>query len=1262
MAHAFRLHLSTLGPLATDAPRRDFHLQKAARQALGADDSFFTARGDVTFPTLERSQRFAQLVNARRVAGLDAGPQVQASHVNAMGLLHEVLHGVIGAYRKAVSPKAFGALRARLTAQLGPALDATLLRFVEAFPPPAVYAGALTPARWLEGSHEGTPHGEVVLEELVLLWLGNQNPAYAPIRGLISDEPLRQDPGYLQVIQATGEHFKGEPGFGPGGQSLLDLLLAPIRHAPDDLAAQLAFMRSSWGLLLEGDGDILRLLLGLDFISEEARWFARRGQQAPMSHDPQLGPQTFAGAGYDQEPEQFSPDTDWMPRVVMLAKSTFVWLDQLRKQYGAPIWTLADIPDAELDLLADRGYTALWLIGLWRRSAASRKIKVINGNPEAVASAYSLYDYEIAPELGGHAAYQSLRERCWRRGLRLASDMVPNHMGVDSAWVMEHPDWFLQTGHPPFPSHTFDGPDLSEDPRAAIQIEDGYWKKTDAAVVFKRTDRRTGEVRFIYHGNDGTSMPWNDTAQLDYLKAEVRHAVLQTILHVARLFPIIRFDAAMTLAKRHYQRLWFPVPGSGGDIPSRAQHAMTKEQFDRAFPEEFWREVVDTVAREVPDTLLLAEAFWMMEGYFVRTLGMHRVYNSAFMHMLKKEDNATYRQSIKNTLEFNPQILKRHVNFMNNPDEETAVAQFGKDDKYFGVCLLLATLPGLPMFGHGQVEGYTERYGMEYQRAYKDERPDEWLVARHLREITPLLRRRWLFADVEGFHLFDLVTPEGRVDEDVYAFSNRKRGERGLVIFNNKYKTTRGRIRLSASFLDGGGNMVQRTLVEALSVEPRPDRCLVFRDHLSGLEHIVETGVLAGGGLELELGAYARRAFLDFREVQDDGAHPWVRLARRLGGAGVPSVDEALLDERLGAIHAPVSAAVEPGSVAYFLPEAPHGVDDATLRRHLVEKLERVLAGLVLVEGPAMPMAGLVERLARRWERARAAFDALPTEVATPSARHLWFTVLVLDAVRVAAGHQALAALRLDRPVATALRSNGFEEGEARRAAELALVVASRVGRGLVEELSALLATAPCRAYLNVHEHGGTVWFDKARFEALCAALEIAAIGGEDAEEVERPEVEADERAKAGAPAAPKPAAPMESGAPVPAAATTPAAPAERTPAAPPSQVPGRTAAPGRAAKKAEQASKGTPAPVPAKSRPAPIPAAPAARKPPPAATPAAPPVPLTAAALGALAAESGYRLEALRTSLDALQGKAVPATPMPPEAPERPGDPEGEA
>ena len=133
--------------------------------------------------------------------------------------------------------------------------------------------------------------------------------------------------------------------------------------------------------------------------------------------------------------------------------------------------------------------------------------------------------------------------------------MVPNHTGIYSKWVIEHPDWYIQSDHPIFPGYNFSGQNLSNDDRVALFIEDGYWNRSDAAVLFKRVDTHTGSVTYIYHGNDGTSMPWNDTAQLNFLKHEVREAVLQTILHVAKQFPIIRLDAAMTLAKKHFQRL-----------------------------------------------------------------------------------------------------------------------------------------------------------------------------------------------------------------------------------------------------------------------------------------------------------------------------------------------------------------------------------------------------------------------------------------------------------------------------------------------------------------------------------------------------------------------------------------------------------------------------------------------------------------------------------------------------------------------------------
>jgi hypothetical protein len=621
-------------------------------------------------------------------------------------------------------------------------------------------------------------------------------------------------------------------------------------------------------------------------------------------------------------------DRDWMPRLVLIAKNAYVWLDQLSRQHSREIARLDQVPDEELDRLARFGFTGLWLIGLWERSRASRTIKQLTGNPEAVASAYSLLDYSIAADLGGEEAVDNLRARAWERGIRLASDMVPNHMGIDSHWVMQHPHWFIQAPYSPFPSYSFNGPDLSWHDRVGIYLEDHYYNRTDAAVVFKRVDHQTGEERYIYHGNDGTSMPWNDTAQLNYLLPEVREAVIQTILHVARQFPVIRFDAAMTLAKRHVQALWFPEPGTGGKIASRSDFGITRQQFDQLMPNEFWREVVDRAAVEAPDTLLLAEAFWMLEGYFVRTLGMHRVYNSAFMNMIRDEENAKYRTLIKNTLEFDPEILKRYVNFMNNPDERTAIDQFGKGDKYFGVCTLMVTLPGLPMFGHGQLEGFAEKYGMEYRRAYWHEQPDPWLLERHQREIVPLLHKRHLFAGVDNFLFYDFVGDHGALNEDVFAYSNRAGEERALVVVHNKYATATGWINTSVPFSvkTGPGDdraTLQQTLAEGLAIGAGDDLYTIFRDQATDLEYIRPNSELLTGGLFLELGAYKTHVFLDFREVRDNEWGHYAQLAAYLRGQGVPSINEALRETFLQPIHIPYRELVNADLVRRLLAQPP---------------------------------------------------------------------------------------------------------------------------------------------------------------------------------------------------------------------------------------------------------------------------------------------------------------------------------------------------
>ncbi len=641
----------------------EFHISQSTRERYQFSETLFSYTGNVVFADITACRRFAYRMNQVREADKFPERVVHAGSLFAMGLIDEASHVVMARYREQFDSKVIADALTWFGSQVGAeALDKMLLTFVEQFPGSTVIQGKETPRQWLNGTTAGIPHREAALEELMLLWTANRNEAFKPFQELFEDKTLAEKTAYRQVTQQMPEYFASRPLIPlPGAKpvNLLELLRAPANASPKSLRDQLDLLRRLWKPLL---GDALErfLLIAGEILHEEelAVWMqfnphaaqarsaaeeaARRRRESGQQQWPSIVSTAEVPVFGDpaHEYEKFSQDTAWMPTTVLIAKSTYVWLAQLSKQYGRRIARLDEIPNEELQTLANRGMNSLWLIGVWERSRASKTIKLLCGNQDAVASAYSLFDYRIAEDLGGEAAYINLRDRAFHHGIRLASDMVPNHMGIDSPWVVEHPEWFISRWESPYPAYSFEGPDLSADGRAEIKIEDHYFTQTDAAVVFRRRDRNSGETRYIYHGNDGTSFPWNDTAQLDYLNPAVREQVIQTILHVARLFPVIRFDAAMTLAKRHFHRLWFPGPGSSGAIPSRAEYGMNQAEFDRHMPHEFWREVVDRVAAEVPGTLLLAEAFWLMEGYFVRTLGMHRVYNSAFMVMMRDEDNA----------------------------------------------------------------------------------------------------------------------------------------------------------------------------------------------------------------------------------------------------------------------------------------------------------------------------------------------------------------------------------------------------------------------------------------------------------------------------------------------------------------------------------------------------------------------------------------------------------------------------------------------
>ncbi len=256
--------------------------------------------------------------------------------------------------------------------------------------------------------------------------------------------------------------------------------------------------------------------------------------------------------------------------------------------------------------------------------------------------------------------------------------------------------------------------------------------------------------------------------------------------------------------------------------------------------------------------------------------------------------------------------------------------------------------------------------------------PDQDLVRRHEREIFPLLRRRRLFAEVEHFFLYDFFTPEGRVNEDVFAYSNRLGDERALVVYHNKYATAHGWIRTSVGYAGKTGRGDERVLMHkdlgtGLGFHPGTDHFYIFRDHITGLEYIRSSKELFDKGLYVELSAYKVHVFLDFREVVDSEWRRYAHLAAYLDGKGVPSIEEALRELFLQPIHQPIMELVN-GPLFRKLFDArqtkPQGQLDQAVLNGVEEKVRRMLQAVKQFTDAPGDVLPLTQHMRRKFETA----------------------------------------------------------------------------------------------------------------------------------------------------------------------------------------------------------------------------------------------------------------------------------------------------
>jgi hypothetical protein len=408
-------------------------------------------------------------------------------------------------------------------------------------------------------------------------------------------------------------------------------------------------------------------------------------------------------------------------------------------------------------------------------------------------------------------------------------------------------------------------------------------------------------------------------------------------------------------------------------------------------------------------------------------------------------------------------------------------------------------MPGLPMFGHGQIEGFHEKYGMEYKQSYWNEEPDGHLIWLHQQRIFPLLRCRGLFSGSEHFVLYDFFAGDA-VNEDVFAYSNRAGEQRGLVLYHNRYATTSGWVRESVAFAAndaGDGSELRRTtLAAALNLVDDNQVYYSFRDHTLSLVFLRNSRELSEKGLYAELGEYEFHVFTDFREIREDADGTWGRLCTALNGCGVVNLQDELKQLQYAELNAAFRAVLGYGTAA-ITSAAAYKKGFATLIRRFMTalaaqtKMTSAHQRMVQDEVPAYLVS--LDALKTLTPSAKPAREALSRAISlldVPNSGQLLLAWLLFKSSRI-----ELDQYGLDYSLKQVGKFDTQAEGH--RSVRLLQALLSLEPVGSVDSVALLekaFSTTDSRDFMLVHESGGTEWFNKERYEELLEWFSIISL------------------------------------------------------------------------------------------------------------------------------------------------------------------------
>jgi hypothetical protein len=438
--------------------------------------------------------------------------------------------------------------------------------------------------------------------------------------------------------------------------------------------------------------------------------------------------------------------------------NSWIWLFELSQKYEKKV-NLALVPAAEWDAVAAYGFDAVWLMGVWERSAVGISISNVNQSlfddfrralpdfhpDDNVGSAYCVRRYVVDQHLGGPEGLAVARRELSRRGMNLILDLVPNHVAPDHPWVADHPEYFIRG--------TAD--DLCNDP-SSYAVAHG--------TIYAR-------------GRDPYFPAWPDVLQLNAFKPGLRQAVIETISSIAQQCDGVRCDMAMLVLNPIFERTW---GGRAGLRPAT----------------EYWVDVISAIKKRYPGFLFIAEAYWDQE-WELQQQGFDFCYDKKLYDRLEHSNSESIRSHLCADLAYQGKLLR----FIENHDEPRAAATFSPA-KERAVALTMATLPGMKLFHEGQFEGRKIRLPV-FLRRTPDEPADQGLQAFYKKLLQavnrPIFREgQWSLCDRTGW-------PDNASFQNLVAWNWINDEEQYLIVVNLGDSFAQARVQVSWANT-GGGN------------------------------------------------------------------------------------------------------------------------------------------------------------------------------------------------------------------------------------------------------------------------------------------------------------------------------------------------------------------------------------------------------------------------------------------------------------------------